>query len=133
MLKEIAIISNKRLDMIDISGEVERAVNDSKIKDGICTIFIPHATAAIIINENYDPNICEDFSDALKKLIPQGEWRHDQVDGNADAHIKAAICGPSETIPIKDGKLQLGRWQAIMAADFDGPRQRKGIIHIRGD
>ncbi len=133
MYKEITISSNKRLDLVDISSEVEKAVKDSKIKNGICTIYVPHATAAIIINENYDPNICDDFSDALSKLIPRGKWRHDSVDGNADSHIKAAICGPSESIPVKDGKLQLGTWQSPMVADFDGPRQRRIIIQITGD
>lgn len=133
MQKEVTVSSSKRLDLVDISNEIEKVVKESKIKEGVCTVYVPHATAAVIINENYDPNICNDFSDALSKLIPQGKWRHDRVDGNADAHIKAAICGPSETILIKDGKLSLGTWQSPMLADFDGPRQRKIIIHVMGD
>jgi secondary thiamine-phosphate synthase enzyme len=133
MQKEIAISSTKRLDVIDISAEVEKAIRESGVKNGICTVYVPHATAAVIINENYDPNICDDFSEALSKLVPRGKWRHDDIDGNADAHIKAAICGPSETVPIRDGKLQLGTWQSIMLADFDGPRQRRLIVQIIGD
>ena len=92
-----------------------------------------HSTAAIIISESYDPNICLDLLDALNGLIPQGKWRHDNIDGNADAHIKASILGPSEMIPIKDGKLQLGRWQSPMVVELDGPRTRELIVQITGD
>jgi len=128
MQKTITIGSSKRLEMIDINSEVEKIVKESKVKEGICNVFAAHATAAIAINENYDPNVCLDFNDALAKLIPQGKWRHDRVDGNADAHIKAAIIGPSESIPIKNGKLQLGTWQSIMFVELDGPRSSRNII-----
>jgi len=133
MQKEIKVKTKKRLELVDISAEVNEAVKNSKAENGACIIFTPHATAAIIINENYDQNICDDFLIALKNLIPQGKWRHDEVDGNADAHIKAAICGPSEAIPIKEGKLQLGRWQSPMLAEFDGPRERTIIISMIED
>lgn len=128
MQKTITISSSRRLEMIDINSEVEKIVEKSGVKEGICNVYAAHATGAIAINENYDPNVCEDFNDALAKLIPQGKWRHDSVDGNADAHIKAAIIGPSETIPIKDGKLQLGTWQSIMFVELDGPRSNRNII-----
>ena len=131
MQKTITISSSKRLEMVDINSEVEKIVNESKVKEGICNVFCSHATGAIAINENYDPNVCEDFNEALAKLIPQGKWRHDRVDGNADAHIKAAIIGPSESIPIKNGKLELGQWQSIMFCEFDGPRNREIIIQVR--
>ncbi len=133
MQKTITVSSSKRLEMIDINNEVKKIVEESKVKEGICNVFVAHATAAIAINENYDPNVCEDFNECLAKLIPQGKWRHDSVDGNADAHIKAAIVGPSETIPIKNGKLGLGQWQSLMVCDFDGPRQRDIIITIIGE
>ena len=133
MQKIITIGSSQRLDMIDINNEVNKIVEESRVKEGLCNVFTAHATAAIVINENYDPNICVDFNEALAKLIPQGRWRHDSVDGNADAHIKAAIIGPSETIPIKDGILQLGQWQSIMLVELDGPRNnRKIIVTISG-
>ncbi len=128
MQKTITISSSKRLEMIDINSEVEKIVVESKVKEGLCNVFAAHATAAIAINENYDPNVCLDFNDALAKLIPQGKWIHDRVDGNADAHIKAAIIGPSETIPIKNGKLQLGQWQSCSFCEFDGPRSNRKII-----
>ena len=102
--------------------------NGHKIKDGLCLIYTPHATAAVIINESWDPNIGDDFLDALNELIPEGKWRHDRVDGNAAAHIKAAILGPSETVLVKNGELVLGRWQNIFFVELDGPRERREVI-----
>ena len=134
MQGEITISSTKREELIDITSKVKDIVKESKIKQGICTLYTPHATGAIIINENADPNICDDILEALKNLIPAGKWRHDQIDNNADAHIKSSIIGCSRTIPIKNGDLQLGTWQAAMFMDLDGPREsRKIIITIIGD
>jgi secondary thiamine-phosphate synthase enzyme len=97
----------------------------------MCSVFVPHATAAVIINENDDPQVCTDVLDLLGRLIPEGVWRHDRVDGNAAAHIKASILGPSETIPVADGRLLLGTWQAIMIVDLDGPRERGVVVTVR--
>ena len=133
MQEAISISTSKRQELIDITNSVEAIVKKSRVKEGLCTIFAMHATAAIIINENADPNICLDLIDSLNELVPKGKWRHDKLDGNADAHIKSSILGPSETIPIKNSQLQLGTWQAIMLADFDGPRSRKIIVHVIGD
>lgn len=134
MQEEFYLSTKKKQELIDITPQVNSIINKSKIKQGICNIFAAHATAAIIINENYDPNICLDLLDALNKLVPSGIWRHDKIDGNADAHIKSAILGPSETIPIKNGELQLGRWQSVMFAELDGPRNdRKIIVTIISD
>lgn len=133
MQEAISISTSKRQELIDITKEVNSLVKKSKIREGICYIFIMHSTAAIIINENYDPNICLDIIDALNGMVPKREWRHDKVDDNADAHIKASILGPSEIIPIKDGKLQLGTWQAVMLTELDGPRTREIIVQITGD
>ena len=134
MQDEIILSTSKKQELIDITGKINNIIKKSKVKNGICNIFTAHATAAIIINENYDPNICLDLLDALNKTIPSGIWRHDRIDGNADAHIKSAILGPSETIPIKNGELELGRWQSIMFTELDGPRSdRKIIVTIMGD
>ena len=129
----LKISTSKRQETIDITSDVNGIVQKSKIKDGICNVFAAHATAAIIVNENYDPNICLDLLDALDKIIPKGALRHDKVDGNADAHIKSAILGPGETVPIKDGSLMLGKWQSLMLVELDGPRERKVIISVVGD
>ena len=124
----------KKQELIDITGKVNSIIKKSKVTNGLCNVFTAHATAAIIINENYDPNICLDLLDALGKLIPSGIWRHDRIDGNADSHIKAAILGPQETIPIKNNQLCLGRWQSCMFCELDGPRDdRKIIVTITSD
>ena len=128
MQEEIILSTSKKQELIDITDKINIIIKKSKVKNGICNVFAAHATAAIIINENYDPNICLDLIDALNKVIPSGIWRHDKIDGNADAHIKSAILGPSETIPIKDAELQLGRWQSVMFVELDGPRSNRKII-----
>jgi len=128
MQEIISISTSKKQELIDITKEVNSIVNKSKVKEGLCNIFAMHATAAIIINENADPDICLDTIDALNKLIEEGIWRHDKLDGNAASHIKSTILGPSETIPINNGELQLGTWQAISLVELDGPRSNRKII-----
>ena len=131
MQSEFHIRSHRKYEMLDVTGRVADIVGQSGAAEGICSVYVTHATAAIIINENYDPNVCEDVLDALGKLIPEGVWRHDRVDNNAAAHIKSAILGPGETIPVRDGKLVLGTWQAIMLVELDGPRDRRVVVTIR--
>jgi secondary thiamine-phosphate synthase enzyme len=128
---EIHVKTIRKNQIIDITTQVSEMVQNSGVSEGICCIYTPHTTAAITINENDDPNVCEDVLDALAKLIPEGVWRHDRVDNNAAAHIKAAIIGPSEAIPVSDGKLLLGRWQAVMLVELDGPRERRVIVDVR--
>ena len=129
MQKEIIISTHAHNELIDITKEIEKIVSESKVKQGLCNVFAMHATAAILINENYDPNVMEDIINALNKIIPEhNNYKHDRIDNNAASHIKAAIIGPSETIPIKDGKLLLGTWQSIAFCEFDGPRSDRRII-----
>ncbi len=130
MQEIINVSSTKRQEVIDITEEVKKVVKESGVKEGICVVYALHATAAVIINENWDPNICLDFLDALNELVPAGKWRHDKVDGNGDAHIKSALVGPSESLVIEKGELLLGQWQNLMLADFDGPKKRKIIVKI---
>lgn len=130
-MKEFVVKTARKYQVIDITPRVQEIVEQDGSTDGLCCVFVPHATAAVTINENADPNIGEDLQDALAKLIPEGIWRHDRIDGNAAVHIKAAILGPSETVPVKDRRLVLGTWQSLMLVEFDGPRQRKVIVQIR--
>jgi len=130
-MPELRIRTNAKRELVDITGQVTSLVAQSDQEDGLCHVYVAHATAAIVVNENDDPNICVDLLDALDRLVPAGIWRHDRVDGNAASHIQAAMLGPSETIPIIDGKLALGRWQAIMLAELDGPRERRIIVTLR--
>ena len=130
-MAELRIRTNAKRELVDITAQVNSLVAQSGQADGLCHVYVAHATAAIVVNENDDPNICVDLLDALDRLVPAGIWRHDRVDGNAAAHIQAAMLGPSETIPVIDGKLALGRWQAIMLAELDGPRERRIIVTLR--
>jgi secondary thiamine-phosphate synthase enzyme len=117
--------------MIDLTERVAAVVAETRSPEGLCSVYTPHATAAIVVNENDDPNVCVDVLDLLDRLIPAGVWRHDRVDGNAASHIQATILGPGETIPVRDGRLCLGTWQAIMLVELDGPRERRVIVTVR--
>jgi secondary thiamine-phosphate synthase enzyme len=117
--------------MVDLTSRVAEVVRRAGVAEGLCSVYVPHATAAIVVNENDDPNVCVDVLDALDKLIPPGGWRHDLVDGNAASHIQAAILGPGETIPVRDGRLMLGTWQAVMLVELDGPRDRRVLVTLR--
>ena len=131
MQRELTFRSRQRYEAIDLTADVARVVAEAGIDEGLCSVYVPHATAAIVINENDHPNLCTDLLEALDKLIPEGVWRHDRVDRNGAAHLKSAILGPGETIPVRDGRLLLGTWQAIMLIDLDGPRQRRVIVTCR--
>jgi len=130
-MTEIRIRTTQKRELVDVTGSVAAVVAKSGIAEGLCHVYVAHATAAIVINENDDPNVCVDLLDALDRLIPAGIWRHDRVDGNAASHIQAAILGPGETIPVRHGELLLGRWQAVMLAELDGPRERRIIVTLR--
>jgi secondary thiamine-phosphate synthase enzyme len=131
MQAEFTVSTHNTYEVVDITRLVAEIVADSEFDEGICSVYVPHATAAIVINENADPNIGNDLLDALGKLIPEGVWRHDRMDNNGAAHIKAAILGPGETVPVHEGRLVLGTWQAIMLVDLDGPRTRRVVVTVR--
>ncbi len=130
-MAEFSVRTRKKQEMVDITGRVADLVKQAGVGDGICLIYVPHATAAVAINENADPNVCEDILEALAGLIPEGKWRHDRIDDNAAAHIKATILGPSETVPVRGGRLRLGTWQSVMLVELDGPRERTVIVEVR--
>ena len=131
MQSEFRVRSSRPCEMLDITAQVADVVRQSGLAEAMCSVYVAHATAAIVINENDDPNVCLDVLDALDKLIAAGVWRHDRIDGNAAAHIKATMLGPGETIPVADGRLLLGRWQAIMLVELDGPRERRIVVTVR--
>ena len=128
---EFSVRTRKKQEMVDITGQVAELVKQSGVSDGLCLVYVPHATAAVAINENADPHVCDDILDALTALIPEGKWRHDRIDDNAAAHIKATILGPSETVPIRGGRLRLGTWQSVMLVELAGPRDRTVIVEVR--
>ena len=122
------ISTTKAQQCIEITDRVRAIVRDSGVYEGFCHVMVLHATAAVVVNENDDPNIGVDLLRALDQSVPAHDgWLHDQVDNNAAAHIKASILGPSETVPIRDGDLLLGRWQGIMVVELDGPRSQRRV------
>jgi secondary thiamine-phosphate synthase enzyme len=131
MQEMLRIKTSKSQEVLDITGQVAKVLARSRWDEGICTVFVRHATAAIIINENADPGFRLDVVSALDRLFPQGIWEHDKVDDNGAAHLKAMILGPSETIPIRGGQLLLGTWQGIALVECDGPREREIVVDIR--
>lgn len=131
MQTELRIRTAAKRELIDLTPRVTELVAGSGVDEGLCSVYVPHATAAIVVNENDDPNVCVDVLDALDRLVPAGIWRHDRIDGNAAAHIQATILGPGETIPVRAGRLLLGTWQAVMLVELDGPRERRVVVTIR--
>ena len=124
----ISFATHGREELVDITERVRTIVGTHGKGHELCALYARGATAAIMIQENWDPNIRIDVVTCLKTLVPQGNWLHDLEDGNGDAHIKAGIIGPSEVIPIEDGNLLLSTWQNIFFCEFDGPRQSRDVI-----
>lgn len=131
MIAEFHIRTTTKREMIDLTARVADIVARADLAEGLCSVYTPHATAAIVVNENDDPNVCVDVLEALDRLVPAGIWQHDRVDGNAASHIQATILGPGETIPVRQGKLLLGTWQAVMLVELDGPRDRRVVVTVR--
>jgi secondary thiamine-phosphate synthase enzyme len=113
--------------LVDITDQVRAIVAESRVRNGLCCVYAHGATAAIMIQENWDASVPRDVVHFLRDLIPPGVWLHDRQDGNGDAHLKAGMVGPSETIPVIDGALGLSRWQGIFFCEFDGPRSDRRV------
>jgi secondary thiamine-phosphate synthase enzyme len=120
--------TQRERELVDITQQVREEVRRSAIRNGTCALYSQGATAALMVQENDDPNITLDVLDCLDTIAPPGRWRHDRVDNNGSAHIQAGIVGPSEVIPIRDGSLALSTWQNIFLCDFDGPRARRTVL-----
>jgi len=126
---EIEINTTDQVQFIDITNKIQKVVIEEEIKNGICTVFTPHTTAAVTINENADPDVSADMIKEINKIVPFSDYyRH--FEGNSAAHIKSSMVGVSEIIFIENGNLKLGRWQGIYFCEFDGPRKRKVWIKI---
>ncbi len=128
-MKRLNIKTAVRIEMIDITDQLRALLKETGIAKGICHLFVPHTTAAVTINENADPDVTQDILISLEKLIPVNDpYRH--IEGNAAAHIKAAILGPSEVIFIENGDFVFGMWQSVFFCEFDGPRARQLLVNI---
>lgn len=129
VIKRISVLTNERTQLINITKQIQETVAESCVANGICTVFVPHTTAGITINENADPDVVYDIVQTLNKLVPpSAHYRHSE--GNSDSHIKASMMGFSVNIIVENGRLLLGTWQAVYFCEFDGPRNRQVYIRI---
>jgi secondary thiamine-phosphate synthase enzyme len=124
----IKLKTTQREILVDITPQVKSAVQESGISSGIVNVYAQGATAAIMIQENWDDSVQTDVVNLLKKMIPKGVWLHDAQDGNGDSHLKSGLVGPSETIPLINGELGLSTWQNIFFCEFDGPRNDRKVV-----
>ena len=123
-MKSITLRTHRRCEFVDITGEVQKAIQECGLENGLAMVFVPHTTAGVTINENADPSVVADLLENLERLVPQhGNYRHSE--GNSDAHCKASLVGSSVSVAVQTGKLVLGTWQGIYFCEFDGPRSRK--------
>ncbi|MFH1288454.1 MAG: secondary thiamine-phosphate synthase enzyme YjbQ [bacterium] len=129
MFKKISVHTNNQVDFINITGEIKKFISSEKVSDGLITIFVPHTTAGITINEQADPDVITDIDNALGKIIPSG-WKFLHIEGNSPAHIKASVMGSSVQIIIEKGIPLLGTWQGVFFCEFDGPRRREAWFKI---
>ena len=129
---KLSVSTSQHTQMVDITHLVQKAVADSGIREGICTVFIPHTTAAVTINENADPDVVRDFTTEIDKIVPwEDGYRH--MEGNSAAHLKASMIGCSQQIIIEEGRLLRGTWQGIWFCEYDGPRRRSVYVKLMGD
>ena len=132
MLIQFNVRTTAHTQMLDITDQIQKALKASGFRDGICTVFIPHTTAAVTINENADPDVVRDFTMEINKIVPwEDGYRH--MEGNSAAHLKASMIGFSEQVIISGGQLVLGTWQGIYFCEFDGPRQRTVYLKLLGE
>lgn len=123
-MQVMKVKTDRRTQLVDVTGLVERAVEKEGVASGVCYVYAPHTTAGVMINEHFDPDVATDLEGVFDRLVPKaGPYRHGE--GNSDSHAKAAMVGASQTIFVEEGKLALGRWQGIFFCEFDGPRERK--------
>ncbi len=128
-MEKINIRTAKRIDLIDITDQIQNIVAKSKVKDGICFLFCPHTTAGLTINENADPQVKRDIINTLNKVVPENAG-YSHTEGNADSHIKSSLFGSSLTVFIEDGQLAFGTWQGIYFCEGDGPRSREVWVKV---
>lgn len=123
----ITLSTNRERELVDVTFEAQQLVRKTGVQNGLCALYAHGATAALMIQENDDPNIGKDVVSCLDKLVPKGIWLHDRIDGNGASHIQAGIVGPSESIPIRGGKLDLSTWQNVFFCELDGPRRKRTV------
>jgi secondary thiamine-phosphate synthase enzyme len=132
MIAQLEINTKSAAELVDITAEVQQTVRENGMESGVCHVFVPHTTAGLTLNENWDPSVRADILMELDKIVPwHDNYRH--AEGNSAAHIKASLMGSSQTILVEDGQLVLGTWQGIYLAEFDGPRRRRVLVRLVSD
>jgi len=126
---KLTVQTHSQSELVDITGQVQEAVRQTGLNDGICHLFMPHTTAGLTLNENWDPDVRRDVLLTLNEIAP-ADPRHRHSEGNSPAHIQASLMGASATVLVDDGRLQLGSWQGIYLAEFDGPRRRQVWLKV---
>lgn len=126
--KEFRVSTRNRYQLVNVTGEIDEIIRKSGVKDGLCFVFVPHSTAAIILTEN-EEGLKKDWLSVLKKLVLGFDFLHDRIDNNADSHILSGLIGQGKNLPVQNGRLIRGTWQQIFLAEFDGPRTRKVIVY----
>jgi secondary thiamine-phosphate synthase enzyme len=129
-MTELRIHSRQHAELVDITGEVQRAVTTAGLTEGVVTVYVPHTTAGLTIQENADPDVARDLLYALDRLVPWQDRGYRHGEGNSAAHVKAALLGHSAQVLVGGGRLQLGTWQGIFFCEFDGPRSRKVWLYF---
>ena len=129
-MQVIKVRSHQREELVEFTSQVEEKLKDAERSEGVCFLYVQHTTAALTVNENADPDVPRDMLHALRTLIPQHGMGFRHGEENSDAHIKASLVGSSVSIPFKDGKLLLGRWQGVFLCEFDGGRERQVIMML---
>jgi secondary thiamine-phosphate synthase enzyme len=118
-----------RIALVDITADVNRALAESGTRDGLCNLFVPHTTVSITVSENWDPDVTSDMLKQLERIVPR-EAGYKHSEGNSQAHILSVMLSTSINVPVRDGKLAIGRWQGVMLAEFDGPRERSVYVSV---
>ena len=128
---ELQVRTRAHSELSDITSQVQRVVAESGVQEGVCHVFVPHTTAGLTLNENWDPDVRGDLVRALAAMVPNVPFRH--AEGNSPAHLMSTLVGSSETLLVSGGRLVLGSWQGIYVAEFDGPRRRRTLVKVVPD
>ena len=131
-MQKLTVRTKQHCQFVNIDGEVQQAIKEAGLKNGVCHVYVPHTTAGVTINENADPDVIRDMTQVLDRLVPwEGGYAHSE--GNSAAHVKASMMGSSVAVPVENGRLAMGTWQSVFFCEFDGPRTRSVWLTVTGE
>jgi secondary thiamine-phosphate synthase enzyme len=129
-ISDIPVETGERYELVSITDEVRQAVRDAGVDEGLCIISSTHTTAAVTVNEDYDRDVPRDLASACRAFLNALDVRFEHAEGNSDSHLLTSLFGQSQTLLVRDGELDLGRWQGVFLAEFDGPRSRRVRVAV---